>query len=73
MMRKCPCGRVVRWMDAWTCQACGAPCCPECAYRPEATIYCQDCADRSSWAEPALAGIAGLDVYGWKMQMEGVR
>ncbi|MDR7439199.1 MAG: hypothetical protein QN172_00435 [Armatimonadota bacterium] len=73
MTRECACGRVVRWMDAWTCQACGAPCCPNCAYRPEATIYCQDCADRTPWAEPALAARADFSVYKWRMQMEGIR
>jgi hypothetical protein len=43
-MSTCWCGRTVRWFEAWTCQSCGAPCCPSCSYTPEGTAYCAACA-----------------------------
>lgn len=43
-MTTCWCGRTVRWFEAWTCQICGAPCCPSCAYTPEGTAFCGACA-----------------------------
>jgi hypothetical protein len=55
MTRMCTCGKLVRWTEAWACQGCGAPCCPSCAYQPEGTIYCSQCADRAPVWAPAFA------------------
>ncbi len=67
----CSCGRRVRWMDVWACQGCGGLCCPECAYRPEATIYCQACANRAfdAFVRPSLRP-AELP---WELLLEGIR
>jgi hypothetical protein len=58
--RTCPCGGVLASrLDEWSCQVCGAPCCPRCAFTPEAATFCSRCAgsapatDRPAGSQPA--------------------
>ena len=45
MPRKCGCGFELKSiMEEWGCLHCGGLCCPTCAYAPEGTAYCADCA-----------------------------
>lgn len=56
----CACGgRLASWLEEWSCQVCGATCCPRCAFTPEGTTFCRRCAgsappaDRPAWSQPA--------------------
>jgi hypothetical protein len=45
MARMCGCGQQMRSvMEEWGCLHCGGICCPDCAYTPEGTAYCAECA-----------------------------
>jgi hypothetical protein len=59
MAGQCRCGSEVRFaFEQLGCIACGAPCCPRCAYQLESTHYCGRCAENLlelPWAPSASA------------------
>lgn len=55
---RCECGTSLRGgRDAWGCLACGAACCPACAWNLESTAYCARCAHGLLHDTPAVEAV----------------